>query len=369
MDFLKSIVKKGEMDSILKELLVEMSQNNSSDLHLKGGYPPIFRIDGKLTISDHSELLSEDIEKIVFSALNEEQKERFKKEWELDFALEIEGIARYRINLYIQRGSLAAAVRMLPVHVPSLSECGLNQELIIEKLLNKNKGLILVTGPTGSGKSTSIASMIEWLNENKTSHIITVEDPVEYVFKSKNSVIDQREVGSDTHSFNNSLRYVLREDPDIILVGEMRDLETMEAALNIAETGHLVLATLHTPDAIQSINRIIDVFPSHKQSQVRVQLSFVLLAVLTQQLMGKKEGKGRVLAYEMMVANHAIRSMIRESKVHQITSILQTAQAEGMSTMNQSLVNLYLDGDIDYEQAMLHSLDVEDLKKLIQRKA
>ncbi|MDP8215817.1 MAG: type IV pilus twitching motility protein PilT [Candidatus Kaelpia imicola] len=369
MDFLKGVIKRNEMDSSFKNLLIEMSQNNASDLHLKDGYPPIFRIDGNLMMSDHPELSPDNIEKMSFSVLNEEQRERFKREWELDFAIEVEGVARYRINLYIQRGSLAAAVRMLPAKIPSLSECGLNQELIIEKLLKRKRGLILVTGPTGSGKSTSIASMIEWLNENGTNHIITVEDPIEYVFKSRSSVIDQREVGTDTHSFSNSLRHILREDPDVILVGEMRDLETVEAALNIAETGHLVLATLHTPDAIQSINRIIDIFPAHKQSQVRVQISFVLLAVLTQQLMAKKEGPGRVLAYEMMIANHAVRSMIRESKVHQITSTLQTAQAEGMSTMNQSLVNLYLKGDIGYEQAMLHSLDVEDLKKLIQRKA
>ncbi len=369
MDFLKNVVRKNEIDSSLKNLLIEMSQKDASDLHLKNGYAPIFRVDGNLIISDHPKLSSGNTEKMFFGVLSEEQKERFKKEWELDFAVEIEGVARYRINLYVQRGFLAAAVRMLPVKVPSLSECGLNQELIIEKLLRKKRGLILVTGSTGSGKSTSIASMIEWLNENKMNHIITIEDPIEYIFESKKSIIDQREIGTDTHSFEGSLRHILREDPDVIFIGEMRDLETMEAALNIAETGHLVLATLHTPDAIQSVNRIIDVFPSHKQSQVRVQLSFVLLAVLTQQLMAKKEGTGRALAYEMMVANHAIRSMIRDSKVHQITSTLQTAQGEGMSTMNQSLVNLYLNGDIDYEQAMLHSLDIEDLKKLIQRKA
>ncbi|MDP8253966.1 MAG: type IV pilus twitching motility protein PilT [Candidatus Kaelpia aquatica] len=369
MGFFKGVVKKNEMDSSFKDLLIEMSQNNASDLHLKDGYPPIFRIDGSLTKSDHSELSSDDIEKMSFSVLNEEQREKFKDEWELDFAIEVEGVARYRINLYIQRGSLAAAIRMLPIKIPLLSKCGLNQELVVEKLLSKKRGLILVTGSTGSGKSTSIASMIEWLNENRTSHIITVEDPVEYVFESRNSVVDQREVGADTRSFDNSLRHILREDPDVILIGEMRDVETVEAALNIAETGHLVLATLHTSDAIQSINRIIDIFPSHKQSQVRVQLSFVLLAVLTQQLIAKREGPGRVLAYEMMIASHAVKSMIRESKVHQIASILQNAQAEGMSTMNQSLVNLYLNGDIDYEQAMLHSLDVEDLKKLIQRKA
>jgi twitching motility protein PilT len=209
--------------------------------------------------------------------------------------------------------------------------------------------------------------MLEWINQNKKCHIITIEDPIEYVHESKMSIINQREVGSDTHSFLHALKHVLREDPDVILIGEMRDLETIESALNIAETGHLVFATLHTPDAVQSINRIVDVFPSHKQDQVRIQLSFVLLAVLTQQLLPRKEGTGRVLAYELMIANHAVRSMIREKKGHQLYSVIQTSQAEGMNTMNQCLANLYLNGEISYEQALLSSTDPEDLRKLIER--
>ncbi|HDI45875.1 MAG TPA: type IV pilus twitching motility protein PilT [Candidatus Omnitrophica bacterium] len=362
-----SIGQRPVMEEKIKKLLLEMVERNASDLHLKADYPPIFRIDGNLVISEYSSFSSDEIRKLCYSFLTSDQIERFEQEWELDCAIEIEKIARYRINLYLQRGKIGAAIRMLPLKIPTISECGLPEDVIVEKLLRKKKGLILVTGPTGSGKSTSIAAMLEWINQNKKGHIITVEDPIEYVHTSKQSIINQREVGTDTHSFNHALRHVLREDPDVILIGEMRDLETIESALNIAETGHLVFSTLHTPDAVQSINRIVDVFPSYKQDQVRIQLSFVLLAVLTQQLLPRKEGSGRVLAYELMLANHAVRSMIREKKGHQIYSVIQTSQSEGMSTMNQCLAKLYLNGDISYEQAIHGSMDPEDLKKLIER--
>ena len=351
----------------MRKLLLEMVERNASDLHLKAKYPPIFRIDGELVIDSRPELSSQDIRRLCFGFLTQEQRKKFESEWELDCAIEIEKTARYRINLFIQRAKMGAAIRMLPLKIPTIEECGLPKDTIVEKLLRNKKGLVLVTGPTGSGKSTSLAAMLEWINNNKKCHIITVEDPIEYVYESKLSLVNQRETGVDTHSFSDALRHILREDPDVILIGEMRDLETIEAALNIAETGHLVFATLHTPDAVQSINRIIDVFPSSKQGQVRTQISFVLLAVLTQQLLARKEGGGRVLAYELMIANHAVRSMIREKKGHQIYSAIQTGQSEGMNTMNQCLTNLYLNGEIGYEQALNASMDIEDLKKLIER--
>ncbi len=357
------------MDKDIKHLLKSMVTKNASDLHLKAGYFPIFRIDGDLRYEESVKYSSEDIKRLCFSFLTDDQKNAFENEWELDFAIELENTARYRINLYRQRGNMAAAIRMLPLKIPSISTCGLPEDIIIERLLTKKKGLVLVTGPTGSGKSTSLAAMLEWINQNKRSHIVTIEDPIEYVFDSKLSIINQREVKVDTHSFDNSLRHILREDPDVILIGEMRDIETIEAALNIAETGHLTFATLHTPDTVQSINRIVDVFPSHKQDQVRIQLSFVLLAVLTQQLIPRKNEEGRVLAYEVMLANHAVKSLIRERKGHQIYSSIQTGQSEGMNTMNNCLVGLYLNGNISYEQAMLSSMDTEDLKKLIEKSA
>lgn len=359
--------QKGEIAQELKKLLLEMIEKNASDLHLKADYPPIFRIDGELKIEDQPRFSASEIERLCFSFLTPEQKKRFQEELELDCALEIEKVARYRVNLFFQRGKLGAAIRVLPLKIPSIAECGLPEDIIVEKLLQKMKGLILVSGPTGSGKSTSIAAMLEWINRNKKTHIMTIEDPIEYVYDSKLSVIDQREVGVDTRGFGNALKHILREDPDVILIGEMRDLETIESALNIAETGHLVFATLHTSDTVQSINRIIDVFPLHKQDQVRIQLSFVLLSVLTQMLLPRKEGRGRVLAYELLIVNHAVRSMIRERKPHQVYSVIQTGHSEGMNTMNQCLSNLYLNGAISYQQAIYASTDPEDLKKLIER--
>jgi twitching motility protein PilT len=277
----------------------------------------------------------------------------------------IEGLSRFRLNVYQQRGAVGCAIRRIPFEIMSLQECGLPIE-IVTKLCHKPKGLILVTGATGSGKSTTLAAMINMINQERHCHIITVEDPIEYTFKNIKAVIEQREVGGDTHSFGEGLRHVLREDPDVILIGEMRDLETIQSALNIAETGHLVFATLHTSDSVQTVNRIVDVFTAHQQQQVRTQLSFVLLAILAQQLIPRPSG-GRVLATEVLIANHAVRSLIREAKGHQIYSVIQTAKKEGMRTMNQALYELCLNGVIAQEEAMLRTTEPQDLERLFKK--
>lgn len=358
-----------EMDSRLKKFLDKMVDRGDSDLHIKAGYSPIYRTHGELRVGKEPVLSAEDTKQIAYSLMNDKQIEFFEQEREMDLGFEMEDIARFRTNIFWQRGKIGLAIRFLPMKIPTIEDCGLPADVIINKILSKRKGLILLTGATGSGKSTSIAAMLEWINNNRKEHIITVEDPIEYVYKSKNSVIDQREVGSDTLGFINALGKILREDPDVILIGEMRDLETVQAALNIAETGHLVFATLHTPEAIQTINRIIDIFPSHQQSQVRVQLSFVLLSVLTQNLIPRKDGKGRVLSYELMIVNHAIRSMIREQKAHQAYSTMQTGQEEGMSTMNLSLAKLYSEGKITLEDTYRYSTQLEDLKRILGSEA
>jgi len=354
------------IDQRLEELLRMMVDERASDLHLGVNIPPYFRIDEKLIPIRKEALDSKTVKEFAYSLLNEKQRERFELEKELDMSFEIEGLSRFRANLFYQRGNIGIAIRALPYHIMSLQECGLPQD-IIEGLISKPKGLILVTGATGSGKSTTLAAMIEKINQERACHIVTIEDPIEYVYKNKKAIIDQREVGSDTHSFSHALKHVLRQDPNVILIGEMRDLETIESALNIAETGHLVLSTLHTSDAVQTINRIIDVFPEYKQNQVRVQLSFVLLAVLSQQLIPRLGGKGRVLALEILIANHAVRSLIRDAKIHQIYSVIQTSQKEGMCTMNQSLYELYINKMIKLEDAFSRTLDPDDLKRLIEK--
>lgn len=352
----------------LTHLLRETVQNGASDLHLSVGTMPHMRVDGKITsMSDTKILEPELIKDLVYSVLTAERKEKFEREKELDFAVSIPGLSRFRVNVFLQRGTVGAAIRVLPFKILTFEECGLPAKLV-EDFCKKRKGLVLITGATGSGKSTTLAAMIDHINKTRNCHIITVEDPIEYLHSNKKAIIDQREVGSDTLSFSNALKHVLREDPDVILIGEMRDLETIEAALVIAETGHLVFATLHTSDTVQSINRIIDVFPARQQDQVKTQLSFVLIGVLSQQLIPRIKGKGRVLALEVLVSNHAVKSLIRESKVHQMYSVIQTGQQAGMQTMNQALFDLYRRGDISKEDALDNTTEFQDLESMLGEK-
>lgn len=354
-----------DMTLTIENLLFLMHEKKASDLHITAGLPPMLRIDGNLVPTDFGKLTPDMCQKLIYSVLTDKQKERFETLNELDVSFGVKDIGRIRMNVFRQRGTVAAALRAIPSSPPSFEELRLPK--IVNQLVDLPRGLILVTGPTGSGKTTTLASMINFINEHRNAHIITIEDPIEYLFHHKNCIINQREVGSDTESFATALKYVLREDPDIILIGEMRDLETISAALTIAETGHLVFATLHTTDAVSSVNRIVDVFPPHQQQQVRVQLSFVLQAVLAQQLLLHASGKGRVLACEVLVATPAIRNLIREGKPEQIFTLIQTGAKFGMQTMNQSLAELYQRRLITLEEAMNSSSDPEELKKLLQK--
>jgi len=351
----------------LNQLLRDVVQEGASDLHLGVDTVPHMRVDGGLVPIDSTVLDASSVKGLVFSILTDEQKDKFEKDRELDFAFTIKGLSRFRVNVFFQRGCIGAAIRALPFKIMSFQECGLPVN-VVQDFCNRQKGLVLVTGATGSGKSTSLASMIDYINIHRSCHIITIEDPIEYVHSNKKSIIDQREVGSDTHTFARALKHVLREDPDVILIGEMRDLETVEAALVIAETGHLVFATLHTSDSSQTINRIIDVFPSRQQAQVRTQLSFVLTGVLSQQLLLRKSGKGRVLAVEVLIANHAMKSLIRESKIHQVYSVIQTGQKDNMQTMNQALSELCKKGDISEKEALASTTEVQDLERMLRGK-
>ena len=350
----------------MEQLLHLVVERGATDLHLSANLRPYLRIDDRLTPIDYPVLTGDDVREIAYSLLSQEKIERFERWKELDFAFSLEGVARFRANYFVQQGTISVAIRMLPFQILGFEQLGLPVQVITE-LCNKPKGLVLITGATGSGKTTTLAAAIDYLNSTKEHHIITVEDPIEYVHSSKKSIVDQREVGTDTQSFAQSLKHVLRQDPDVILIGEMRDLETIETALIVAETGHLVLATLHTSDAVQTVNRVVDVFPAHQQNQVRVQLSMELLGVVSQQLIPKAAGRGRVLGAEVMVVNHAIRSLIREQKIHQMYSVIQTGQKEGMRTMNQSLYELYTKRVISYEQALARSGDPDDLMRLVNR--
>jgi twitching motility protein PilT len=361
------VAKSGIKGTVtMRELLEEMVRKKASDLHLTAGMPAQFRIDGEIISSD-SEPLSPDMTKaLTYSILNEEQRKRFEIERELDLSFGVRGLSRFRANAFLQRGVVSFAIRQIPYEILSLKELGLPD--IVDRLTNKTKGLILVTGPTGCGKSTTLASVVDKINNERRCHIITIEDPIEYVHHHKRSIVNQREVHGDTHSFGNALKYVLRQDPDVILVGEMRDLETIAAALTIAETGHLTLATLHTNSTYEAINRIVDVFPEHQQGQVVAQLAFVLEGVLTQQLMPRIGGSGRVLSCEVLICTPAVKALIREKKIHQIYSHMQAGQKFGMQTMNQSLYRLYVTREISLEEAMGRSPDIAELEQMLSRK-
>ncbi len=347
------------------ELFLLMHERGASDLHLTSGAPAILRVDGRLVPAPFDQLTPDTTQQLIYSLLNDQQRQRFEANNELDLAFNLRGIGRVRMNVYRQMGCVGAAVRTIPSSSMTFDEIGLPKSIL--DVMKLPKGLLLVTGPTGSGKSTTLASMIDFINETRANHIMTVEDPIEFVHVHKKSIVNQREVGQDTETFGAALRHVLRQDPNVILIGELRDLETIQAALNIAETGHLVLSTLHTTDCAQTINRIIDVFPPHQLEQVRVQLSFVLQAVISQQLLSRASGAGRVLAAEMLIVNSAIRNLIREQKVEQIQIAIQTGGKAGMQTMNQSLAELYFKQKITFQEAMSHSLDPEDLRRLMQR--
>ena len=352
------------MAATIHELLTIMIERGASDLHLTIGTYPQIRLHGRLTPLTELEVLTPPrTQELVYSLLNEGQKQKFEEENELDFSFGIQDLSRFRCNIYRQRGAVAAAIRAIPLKIRSFEELVLPP--IIAQMAERPKGLILVTGPTGSGKSTTLAAMIDKINAERSEHIMTVEDPIEYLYNHKKCIVNQREVASDTQSFKDALKYILRQDPDVVLIGEMRDLETIQAALTIAETGHLTLATLHTNSCAQTMNRIIDVFPPHQQAQVRAQLSLVLEGVLSQQLIPRADGRARVMALEIMVATPAIRNLIREEKIHQIYSAMQAGQKFGMRTLNQSLAELVQKGLITRQEALNRSTLPDELQQLL----
>jgi twitching motility protein PilT len=349
----------------LQQLLRTMVEKGASDMHITTNTPPLLRIDGSIVPLKLPPLGPVETKQLCFSVLTEEQRAHFEKHNEIDLSFGVKGLSRFRANIYMQRGAVAGAFRTIPFKILTFDELGLPS--VVAEFANKPNGLILVTGPTGSGKSTTLASMIDKINTEQRLHIITVEDPIEYLHPHKLSVVNQREVGTDTEGFKHALKYVLRQDPDVVLIGEMRDLETIEAALTISETGHLVFATLHTNSAISTINRIIDVFPAHQQPQIRAKLSFVLQGVMSQQLLPRINAPGRVLALEVLVPNQAIRNLIREDKVHQIYSQMQVGQEKySMQTLNQALFGLFQRRFISQEEAMSRSLEPEELRMMME---
>lgn len=352
----------------LHQLLKILVESNGSDLHITTNSPPQMRVDGHLLPMDFPPMNQVDTKQLCYSVLTDAQKHKFEEENELDLSFGVKGLSRFRGNMFIQRGAVAGVFRVIPYKIMTFEE--LNLPPIVTELAARPRGLILVTGPTGSGKSTTLASIVDFININRREHIVTVEDPIEYLHPHKGCLVNQREVGADTKGFKNALKYVLRQDPDVVLIGELRDLETIEAALTLAETGHLCLATLHTNSCAQTINRIVDVFPPYQQTQIRAQLSFVLEGVLSQTLIPKMGSKGRALALEIMVPNAAIRNLIREDKVHQIYSQMQIGQEKfGMQTMNQSLLSLFQKRMISLEDALGRSQDPEELKQMISNPA
>lgn len=354
----------GRKATDVDELLSLVPKMRASDLHITAGLPPMFRIDGRLVPTQYDKLNPQETQRMVYSMLTDRQKQKFEENFELDLSYGVAGVGRFRVNCYWQRGSVGAAMRAIPQTIPSVED--LNLPPVAKDLARYPRGLILVTGPTGSGKSTSQAAMLDLINSERAVHIITIEDPIEYLHRHKLSMVNQRELGLDTLTFGGALRSVLREDPDVILIGEMRDHETIATALTVAETGHLVLATLHTNSAAQSIDRIVDVFPPHQQSQIRTQMSFVLEAILCQQLLPHSSGIGRIPTVEVLIATPAIRNLIRENKTAQIHAALQTGSKFGMQTMDMALRDLYLHGQVTYEDALQRASDQEELKKLIR---
>ncbi len=352
----------------LHQLLKAMVEKGASDLHITTGSPPQLRIDGKLVPLRTAPLGPVETKQLCYSILTDAQKHKFEEENELDLSFGVKALSRFRANIFMQRGAVAGAFRTIPFKILTFQELGLPP--VVAELAKKPRGLVLVTGPTGSGKSTTLASIIDKINTERHEHIITIEDPIEYLHPHKNCLVNQREVGADTQSFKRALKYILRQDPDVVLIGEMRDLETIEAALVISETGHLAFATLHTNSCVQTINRVLDVFPPYQQPQVRAQLSFVLEGVLSQNLLPRAGGPGRVLAVEVMVPNPAIRNLIREDKVHQIYSQMQMGQAKfGMQTFNQSLASLFQKRLITVDEALGRSSDPDELKGMISGSA
>lgn len=354
------------MPPTLNQLLKTMVEEGGSDLHVTTNSPPLIRVDGKLKPLNLPPFTPTDTKQIAYSILTDIQKHRLEEDLELDFSFGIKSLARFRGNIFHQRGAVAAVFRTIPYEIKTFRE--LNLPSVLEKICEKPRGLVLVTGPTGSGKSTTLAAMVDKINRERAEHILTIEDPVEYLHQHQGCVVNQRELNADTHSFSAALRSALRQDPDVVLIGEMRDLETVESALRIAETGHLTFATLHTNSAAQTINRIIDVFPAHQQSQVRAQLSLVLEGIMCQTLLPRVNGKGRCLCMEILIPNSGIRNLIREDKVHQIYGMMQTGQAKyGMQTFNQSLANLYFKRMITLQTAMSRSAMPDELQDIISR--
>jgi len=349
----------------LRQLLEDMVQRKASDLHLTAGVPPELRIDGAITPTEYEVLTPEKCIGLAYSVLSDEQRKRFETTKELDFSFGVKGLSRFRANVFLQRGVVCMAIRQIPYEIIPLEKLGLPP--VVKDFTNRQKGLVLLTGPTGSGKSTSLAAMLDRINGTRQAHIMTIEDPVEYIHLHKKCIVNQREVGADTASFPTALKYVLRQDPDIILIGEMRDLETIEAALTIAETGHLVFATLHTNSAYEAVNRIVDVFPADQQKQILTQLAFVLEGVVTQQLIPRSRGAGRIMCAEVLVCTQAIKAVIREAKTHQIYSLMQAGQKFGMQTMNMALLQAVLDKHITPEDALDRSTDRVELDGMIQK--
>ena len=354
------------MSATMHQLLKTLVDQGGSDLHVTTNSPPQIRIDGKMIPLQLPPMTAAETKQLIYGVLTESQKHRLEEALEVDFSFGVKGLARFRANVFFQRGAVAGAFRTIPWEMRNFKELGLPD--VVSTLCDRPRGLILVTGPTGSGKTTTLAAMLDKINNERHEHMVTIEDPIEYLHSHKKCLVNQRELHADTHSFGNALRSVLRQDPDIVLIGEMRDLETIESALRIAETGHLTFATLHTNSAAQTINRVIDVFPAHQQSQIRAQLSFVLEGILCQSLLPRSNGHGRVLAMEILVPNSAIRNLIREDKIHQIYSAMQTGQTQyGMQTFNQALASLYYKKHITLQLALSMSSHPDELQDMINR--